>query len=145
MSHTTQIATWKEINKKVGSAGTPLNKCPSYIEINNTGKADISGSYKNTQLLPLTAISYRKPLNGIRFTKEEGIYIRYEATYPLASNVIVDIYYIDINDIGRGQGCTMTKGNKTGTIEVEYRVKTITGANFPKNTDDIYWYAPIYQ
>lgn len=52
-----KMATWSEINSKLGSSGTPSNKCPIRSEIEETGKGTVSESVSTNQLVDISQVS----------------------------------------------------------------------------------------
>lgn len=60
-----KIATNSDVNSKVGSSLSPNTKCPTRTEIQNTGKANISGIYAPVQCVQVGDIS--KPVFTINF------------------------------------------------------------------------------
>lgn len=51
-----KMASWKEVNDKIGSSGTPVNKCPTKSEVESTGKGTITGTVGSNQLVDLTQV-----------------------------------------------------------------------------------------
>lgn len=53
-----KIATWGDLNTLSGTTlSSNITLCPTYSEINNTGKFTISGSWETNQLVTLSSIS----------------------------------------------------------------------------------------
>lgn len=58
-----KIATWSDVNSKIGTSGSPSSKCPTKNEILATDKAVISGSYSTQQLVDINNITKKRIIN----------------------------------------------------------------------------------
>lgn len=113
-----KMATWTEVNAKVGSEGTPANQCPAKADILATGRATVGEAYTNNQLVPLNAISsaaYTLPAS-CRFTANifgESIIGIFPAPHMSVSLMDGDQYDIiasgTLNDEGYGYGLSSSQ------------------------------------
>jgi hypothetical protein len=88
-----KLATWAEVNSRVGSGGTPAGKCPTKAEVLATGKATVAGSYASNQLVQLVDVNTARSDNKVSVSatitgNREGT-IRVAAAYPVASSITV--------------------------------------------------------
>lgn len=60
---TNGIASNSEVNAKIGSSLVPTNpdKCPTYSEIYDTGKANLTGGYSSNMLVKYSDITKKPP------------------------------------------------------------------------------------
>ena len=138
-----KIATWSEINSKVGTSGSPSNKCPTKSEILATGKVSISGNYLNNQLVQLEDITRKsKPTNLIRINYTRDGEIRWASDYSLESDITVEMNAI--NSRGEYYDATMTlmRGYDSGSDYISFEIDRLVIRRVSPTSDDFYNYSP---
>lgn len=103
-----KIATNSDVNSKVGSSLSPDAKCPTKTEIQNTGKASISGIYSNVQCVQSVDIS--KPVFRLTFRGEmmtDNYWISQKSTPPTSAGTSWLLY-------SGGQTAILSEGTGIG-------------------------------
>lgn len=89
-----KMASWKEVNDKIGSSGTPVNKCPTKSEVESTDKGIVSEIVGVNQLFDITQVQKKITradlefavagrYSNIRESYIDGIY--FDPTNPVAT------------------------------------------------------------
>lgn len=136
-----KMATWAEINGKVGTNGSPLTKCPTMREVLNAdSRIHIKGSYSANKLVALDdVVALMENIIHIQIYSSNRIYWR--STYPLASNISATMDYINVyGDLSR-YSFVMSVGQISKTIDLSFSIREYAGITINTSCDDSYYYS----
>lgn len=136
-----KMATWAEINGKIGTNGSPLTKCPTAGEILSSGRqVSVKGGHPSHQLIPLDDVAALTE-NIIHFEPRSSDRINWRSTYPLASNITAVLDYRDSNGSLRQYSFVMSSGSSSASIYLSTPMREYAGININTQKDSIYYYS----
>ena len=135
-----KMATWTEINGKVGTNGSPLTKCLTMSEVLNAdSRIHIKGDYSANKLVALDDVVALTE-NTIRFEARSSSRINWRSTYPLGSNITAVLDYRDLNGSLRSYSFLMSSGSSSALVDLSSPMREFAGININTRKDSVYYY-----
>lgn len=114
-----KMATNGEVNSKIGSSLSPASKCPTKKVITDTGIANVSGTYSDTQLVDLANVSKLSTLYLSNF--KVGTVYANSSYNSLAIDIVIldefnnviDNYQTNVNNTKNAVSYYPSSGNYT--------------------------------
>lgn len=135
-----KMATWAEVNGKVGTHGTPLAKCPTMREVVNAGShIHIKESYSANKLVTLDEVT-KLTENVISFEMWSSSTIRWSSQYALASTIIAHIEYVDQYIQTCNYDILMSSGKSGDREELPSPMREFKSVYINVKNDSAYYY-----